>query len=636
MGTDISEIQATSLNYSSEIQAQLNDVLASLASGVLIDAPSVSEPSTPDSPSIAGTPSAPNVQGLSFTAPEAPTAPELATATVPDVSTPTLTATAPELSFPIFDDITFPDAPGDAPTVTDIDIPADPDVTLPDVPELLDTDVPSIPGIVIPQFEGVRPTLPAMDTPGQVFAYQEGEFSNPLWTALRDQLADDLQNGGDVSAIAGMANLAVQDIAAVIDDRERKKEEIRNRYAAQGFATGCGPAEELMRLAERDADRDIQRIRWQTTSRQMELTVQSRQFTVQQALQAVVSVALDVFNQGANRALDAAKAGAQFAYQDVDARISLFNCQVSAFQAEATVMEARIRASLAVLEQSKQQLEAARIRGELNQQRVATYSAQIQAVGQIVEIFKARMTAVQVAADVQKSRLQAYETGVQAYAARVNATTAQYNAKVAQISGEKAKAEVYSEQVRAYSAAVEGAKTTAEIGSIRADIVAKHNASAVSLYQASTAAYQANWQGIIGQVDALVKNTANVIAAYDAQTRGATAENDARLRKFLGDTQVYQSRLQASVQEADMSLRWGESKARLNQASMQAIAQVLGSAISSALAQVHGSASDSNSTSKATSDVTATSTSTSTVDSTSKSTSNGYSESKNYNYTASV
>uniref|UniRef100_I2Q1D1 Uncharacterized protein n=1 Tax=Desulfovibrio sp. U5L TaxID=596152 RepID=I2Q1D1_9BACT len=632
----ISQIQQTSINYGSEITEVLYGVLGQLGAGVLIDAPNVAIPSEPGSPSMAGLPTAPTVPGLELTAPAAPVAPTLAAADVADVEVPAFDVVAPTLTFPSFDDIVFPAAPGEAPAINDVALPADPDVVLPAVPTLDAIDIPAMPSLVVPQFEGTSPVLPAMDTPGQVFFYQEGAFGNPLWDALRDQLADDLRNGGDVSAIAGMANLQAQAIAAIMENRERKKEEIRNTFAAQGFAKLPGPALAQMRLVERDADRDIQALQWQLTSKQAELTVQHRQFTVQQALQAVIGVAVEVWNQGNNRALEAAKAAVAAAYQDVDARVSLFNCQVSAYQAEAAVMEARVRAALAGLEKAKLDLEAAKTRGELNQQKVQTYVAQIQAVGQVVEVYKARLQGAATLADVQKSRLQAYETTVQAYASRVNATTAQFNARVAQISGEQAKAQVYESQVRGYQARMDAAKTQAEIGSIRANIVAEANKSRVALYQADTDAYRAAWQGILGQIDAVVKNTANLVQVYDAEVRGASSDNDIRLRKFLADLQAWQARLTASIQTADLSLRWGETKARANEAAQQATAQVLGQLAASAMGQIHGSAALSDSTQDSTS--TSESHQISESTSTQTSTSHGSSDSTthNYNYTASV
>jgi hypothetical protein len=632
--TTITQIQTASRDYGTQITSELYSVLGQLASGAVIDAPNVSFPSEPGGPSLTGMPSAPAVPGLEFRAPSAPVAPTLAATDVADVEVPQFAIAAPSLVFPTFDDIVFPAAPGDAPLIEDVAMPADPDVVLPDVPTLSDVDIPAMPDLIVPQFEGVRPVLPAMDTPGQVFFYQEGEFSSPLWEALRDQLADDLRNGGDVGTIAGMANLNAQAVAAIVEDRERKKEEVRDTFAAMGHAKLHGPALAAIQRIERDADRDIQNLQWQLTSRRAELTVQNRQFTVQQALAAVTGVCLEVWNQSNGRALEAAKATVAAAYQDVDARVSLFNCTVSAYQVEAAVMEARIRAALAGLEKAKLELEAAKVRGELNQQRVQTYVAQIQAVAQIVEVFKARLQGAATKAEVQKAKLQAYESSVQAYASRVNATTAQYNAKVSQITGEKAKAEVYESQVRGYQARVDAAKTQAEIGSVRAGIVAEANKSAVALYQADTDAYRANWQGILGQIDAAVKNTANLVQVYDAQVRGTTSDNDIKLRRFLADLQAWTSRLQASVQAADLSLRWGESKARLNEAAQQATAQVLGQLAASAMGQIHGSAALSDSSSDSTSVSEQHSVSESTSKSESKS--SGYSENYNYNQSLSA
>jgi len=636
-GQKVGEIHQSALQYQQQLYTSVTTGISQLLAGVLMPAmPAVSYPEAPEGASLASLPSAPGLPAADVVAPTAPTAPSLVQPEITDVTVPVFNAVPPEIAFPTFDDIVFPESPGEAPVLADVDLPADPDVTLPDAPSLSEVDVPAMPSLVIPQFEGVRPTLPAMDTPGQVFVYNEGQFESPLWDALQGQLVDDLLHGGNVSAILETAGIFAQQERWIVDERERKKEEVYAEAAARGFERLSAVDNARIRLIEQDAEKSLEALLNQITAKKAELTVQNRQFVIEKALAAVVGVCLDVWNSGNNRALEAAKATVAAAYQDVDARVALFNCQVAAYNAEAAVLEARIRASLSELEAYKTAMEGARVRGELNQQEVALYVARVQAVGELIQIYKARMEGAAVKAEVQKARIQAYETSVQAFAARVNASTAQINARVARITGEKAKADVFEVQARAFQSQVEAAAATARIGEIRANIAGQLNASNVNLFQAEMQGYQAVWQGRLGQAEAVSRHAANLVALHQATISGVSAENQAKVQNALARVQQWSARLEASIKEAGLSLQWGQAVAELRKSAAATAAQVAGQGFASAGAMVHAAVSlgasygDTVSEGHSVSESTQTSTSTSTQRSTS------YGESKNYNYTASV
>ena len=635
----IGSIQQNSLQYQqqlySSVQAGIGQLYAASAFAAPA-APGVVYPSVPDAASLTPLPAAPGLPEGEVVAPAAPAAPTLVQPDIPDVTVPVWNGLPPEIDFPSFDDIVFPESPGEAPVLAEVDLPADPDITLPDAPELSEVDIPAMPSLIIPQFEGVRPVLPAMDTPGQVFVYNEGQFESPLWEALQGQLAEELRHGGDVSAILETAGVFAQQERWIVAERERKREEVYAEAAARGFERLSGPDQARIRLIEQDAEKSLEGLLNQITAKKAELTVQNRQFVIEKALAAVVGVCLDVWNSGNNRALEAAKATVAAAYQDVDARVALFNCQVAAYNAEAAVLEARIRASLSELEAYKTAMEGARIRGDLNQQAVARYVARIQAVGELIQIYKARMEGAAVKAEVQKARIQAYETSVQAFAARVNASTAQINARVARITGEKAKAEVFESQVRAFQGEVEAAAATARIGEIRANIAGQLNASNVNLFQAEIQGYQALWQGRLGQAEAVSRHAANLVALHQSAISGVSAENSAKVQNALAAVQLWSARLEASIKEAGLELQWGQAVAELKKSAAATIAQVAGGALASAGAMIHGTvslgASWGNSVSEGHSVTESTQTSTNT------STQHGSSEttSRNYNYNASV
>jgi hypothetical protein len=633
----VTSIQQSSMQYQSQMFSEVRTALNSLSTLRMIG---VSHPINtsggPDGVSLTQRPGTPGLASPVVAAPDAPAAPDLAEPEIPDVEVPTFSGTAPVLVFPGFDDLELPEAPGAAPMVAEPVLPADPEVELPDVPTFEAVDIPAMPSLITPQFEGMRPVLPDMDTPGRVFVHEEGQFESPLWTALRQRLLEDLQGNGDVAAILETGRVFEQQERWVVAERERRKEEIVAEYSAMGYERLPGEAHERIRLVELDAEKSLEGLLNTIAAKKADLTIQSRQFAVEKSLAAVVGVCLDVFNKGNERALEAAKATAQFAYQDVDARVALFNCQVAAFSAEAAVFEARIRAALADLEAYKTAMEGARIRGELRQQDVSLYLARLQGVGQIVEQYKARLQGASIVADIQKTRIQAFETSVQAYIGQVNAVTAQVNARVARITGEKARAEAFESEVRAFQGQVEAAGAVAKIGEIRANVAGQLNASRVQLFGALTQAFQAEWQGRLGQAEALSRHAANLVALFQADTSGVSAENQAKVQQLVAEVQKWQAQLNASVEVARLDLQQMQAAGDLQGRAAMAVAQVAGQGFAAAGNMVHAAVTLGSSWSDAVSDAKSVSESTSEIKSVSTSTSSNYGESKNYNYNASV
>lgn len=639
MGSDarsqIFEIQAASTSLQSQMLALVNSAAGQLMGFGGIPNVSVSHIGSPEAPSLTSFPTAPGVPPFGdITTPTAPTAPPVETAEVADVVIPTLTATPPSIVFPTFDDIPFPTAPGDAPALTDITVPADPSIILPSPPVWEDFDIPTMPDYVAAKFEGTRPTLPAMDTPGQVFFWEESSFSPALWEALQSQLLADIQGGGDVTSILALAGMFAEQERWVAEQGVQRKEVIEARCRARGFARLTGAARAEMRLIDLDIEKSLAATKAQAVAKQAELSIQYRQFLLEQATGLVVNVELAKWNASNNRAIEAGKIAGEFAYQDLDARVKWFNASLALFQADAAVLEAKIKAALGELDAYKTAMEGARIRGELRDSDVKAYLGQLQGVSQIVEIFKGRLQGAQVAADIQKTRLQAHEIQVQSFVASVNAVRAQYDAKVAQITGEKVKSDVYDSQVRAFVAQLGGAKTVAEIGAIKAGIVSDRNKTATAIYQGAVEAYRAEWSGVSAQVEKMSKQADAIARIYTAEVQGASSDNDSRVRKFVADVQAFVAEMDASVKEAGLILDHGKANAELQQRALSTIAQVSGQGLSAALQQIHGSASLGASDSVSESTSKSESVSESTVTSTSQSNSSSFSE--NYNYNQSI
>lgn len=629
------EVQQASSALQDTMLGYVTSAVTALASSTAIPDVEVSHASTPEAPTLVSSKSAPTLPDFSKSSdPTEPTAPTLETTEVADVDIPVFSATAPNITFPSFDDIPFPDDPGNAPALSDITIPDDPEFTLPDPPSWDDIDVPTMPDYVTPNFEGTRPVLPEMTTPGQVFAFEQADFSPPLWDALQAQLLEDLQNGGDLTNLFALAGMFAEQERWIREDGTQRKEQIEAQWRAKGYSRLPGPAQAQLRLVDLDTEKSLAATRTQATAKQAELAVQYKQFVIEQAGTVTANISLAHWNYANQRVFDAARVTAEMAYQELDARVKVHNLALALYQADAAVFESKIKAALSALEAYKTAMEGAKILGDLRDIDVKVYLGKLQGVGQVIEVYKSRMQAAQIQAQVNTSRLQAFESEVTAYTARVNAVRAHFDALVAQISGEKAKADVFTAQVGAYTAQIGGSKTLAEIGSIQSGIVSDRNKVKAQLYDSAVRAYSAKWQGVATEVDRLSKRADAIVKLYQAESAADAGENDSKARLYAAAVQGFAVEADVSIKEAQLILGRAQTIAEINQKALAVVAQVSGQGLASSLSQVHVTAGLSSSDSTSTSDSTTKATSTSTSTSTSASKSQSFSE--NYNYSQSM
>lgn len=583
-------------------------------------------PDAPTAPSLVGMPVVPSLGEVVMDPVVAPTAPTLVEVTIDDVVIPTFDVADPALVFPDAPTLTTPTDPGDAPAVNDIDIPVAPDYDLPSVPTFEDTVLPTMPGLITPNFEGDRLPIPDITSPGALFVHTEEEFTSALQDAVKAKLADDLAAGGTGIGATAEAALWERSRRRLDEELARKRQESSAAYAALGAPFPPGVMIADLRKVGRDHEDSILDLDRDITVEQARLAQQNAQFVIEKAI-AEVSLEADHFNNVKARAFEIAKTAVDFAFRDVEAKVSIYNASVARFTASTQLYEAQIRGMLGTLEAYKAQLDGARIEGEIKAQRVALYKAQIEGVQAIISVYTSRLEAARIQSDVIKAKLEAYESKVRAYVARFEGETAKINAYQARLAGEKAKAEVYTSQVAAFESRVRAVGAQAEIAKTKAAIVTEKNASLTDAYKSDVAAFSAKIDAAKAKVDAMVKRESLDVDSYKAQVEAAQSTNDALVRRYGADAQIWETRGRLAIEDTklfmDNAMRRVEVLSKQFQATAQFLAQMVAGALNAVNASVSLGYSENASQSQSESESTSTSTSTST----SNSETSGYMES---------
>jgi hypothetical protein len=500
---------------------------------------------------------------------------------------------------PLLIDIDLPDplaitVPA-GPDLTVVGTPVEPDFTLPPVPQLLALNLPDAPTFDLAPFTETAPTAPGV--PDIAFLWDEVAYESDELAALNTRLLD-LVNGatsgwsGEVEAAMWNKECdagAMLTFAAV--------EQALQDSAARGFTMPGGQMVRIVQQALGDSlakDAEASRA---VMVEAVRLEQQNFQFAFGQAMQLEARL-IELFNQVQARALDAAKLRVSVAIDLFNARLNLYQAEVSAFGVKVDVFRARMQAVLGRLELYKAQLQAVHLRGELNVQMVDQYSAQIQAVKTGADIFKARVEAVALTVATNRGRTELYRADVEAYAALVKGNGALVAGYLAQVQAEKSKAQMFGHEVAAYGARVDAYRvlTDARLADVTFQ-VKQLQEFPMALYRAQIEGYQVQVQAEAARLGATADVFTQRIEAYAAVERAGAQLGSAQADAAATTTRLYASRAQIALQDGMNRIRLVQVNEETAQSALRAAGQLTTQLASAAMSARNVSAALTGSTS---------------------------------------
>jgi len=561
-----------------------------LASLEGVDAPEITIPAAPDTPELTAQPDAPSLNTPTLGSLTIADAPVLDTLDLPEVTIPDFTATAPTISISDKPELDEPDAPGTMPAWEDISLPGEPDIDLPTPPVLDAVTIPNFETFIRPMFDGDRPAAPTFEAPGRLYLYQEGAFSSEIQDAIEQQIYDGLLAGGDIKAIAGMAAYIEQVRSEAARTLRVEQAAIRDGWAARGLDGPTGADQDKEQLAQwRYADTINERVA-QITGKQCELTLQHYEFLITNGISAV-GLRLDTYHKVQQRALDSARATAEFGYKCVEMQVGVYNLQIARYQADVALFEANVRAASEVLDEQRLYLQRAQLASELRKQAIDEYVARCQALNVTVEVFKTRIQAALAKITAQNEKITAFRATVDVYVAKLNAMVSRYNVWGQEIAANKTRVDLYQAQAGAFATQVSAQKVVADIAAVRAGVADSSNKGKISLYQAGLDGSKVELSRMTAELDAALRTAATQIQLYDSKTKSVASENEAKRGLSALQVQEWTANLNTLVEQARLSLQYAQTMADLAQKAQIAAAQTASQLAASALGSRHASAS---------------------------------------------
>jgi hypothetical protein len=440
---------------------------------------------------------------------------------------PTFTDAAPTINLPATPGALDVEAPGDSPDITtDFIFPDSPTVSLPTVPTFEELSLPSAPNIDLPSFSMDIPAIPAtLNPPGLIFQFTEEEYSSSLMTALTNELMGRIQNGG--TGLNPAIEQAIWDRARNREDQNavRSENQVKVEQAAQGFSRPQGSHfAALDQLAQETQNKNADLSR-EIAIKQAELEQRNIEFAMQTSLSLEQSW-LQYHNQVQQRAFEAEKFVQQTALDLYEADIKKFGLQLDVYKTYSQAFESRVKAELAKAEVFRTELEAQKLIGDINQQKVALYEAQLSGIRTSVDIYTAEVGAVKSQIEAEALKIQNFRSLVEVYSAQVASKKSEYDMYTAAVEGEMAKINIYDSKIKAFVSRVEAysKQVDTETKRIDSDI----------------------------QVEGLrLKDYLSKLEAAVQQSKVQATISSAKVDAFRGEADLYRSRIDAETSRVD-------------------------------------------------------------------------------------
>lgn len=572
-----------------------------------------------------------------FDLPQIPLAPTFTPTSeqIPDADTPAAPTvkqfgTVSAFQEPVFGDpdslvsdlATVDEPPAFAPSVTGINIPHSPApidtsnspqrpviaaVNIPAAPTLSRPSMPTLHDLVIPEF--IFPDLPVFDqtapdfdgsAPSQVMNWSEPAYESELLDELVAKVRWMMAGGTGIPPIVEMA---LFDQARVREDMTAHKatQEAFETWAGRGFDMPPGMLAKQVNAALEANQLQVNALSREIMAKSAVWEIENLRFAVQQGL-ALEQLLVNIFNNMAQRAFEAAKYQLESQLALFNAQVGLFNARQAGYTAAAQVFETRLKGELAKLDIFKAEVEGQKAIGEVNEQQVKLYQASLQALESEVGIYKAQMEGARVQAEVSSNTIAAYRADIEAYAARLNADKVRFDAYETEVRAETAKMGILEAESRAYASTIQAfeSKNNIRVAKIKAKVDA---------VQAMVGKYTAEIEGERSRVNAEVEVIRANTGAYTADVGRYTAEIQAASSEQEMHARMIEARLRNNIALFEVQLKEYDAlvqriieEARLKNEAGKAAAQIASQIASGAMAGMHVSASLSGSGSLSSSD----------------------------------
>lgn len=319
------------------------------------------------------------------------------------------------------------------PTIGDIDVPDAPEHTDPTAPIIQDIDLPNPINVEIIPFDLDFPEDTISDSDLTQFEYVEAEYISAFKDALTEKFLSDISDPN-----SGIPDDVLQ--AFLNRDEVRQQiilEDAIDSVLAEGMKLGYPIPPGALQSQVNKVYSDDQ-IRKDDKSREQailewEKTVENVKLAVANAIQ-YDGLLMAHADRVADRALDASKSIVTLGIAAFNVQVDRFRIRLEAYKTGSQAYAERLRGELAKVEVYKAQMSAAKLQGDIQEQRVTIYTRQVEAINSLFNRYRTEVEAQRVKASIEAERLNAFRTRVTAQVDKVRALVSTYEADTSRYS----------------------------------------------------------------------------------------------------------------------------------------------------------------------------------------------------------
>ncbi len=497
-------------------------------------------------------PVAPDVPlaALAFNAPTLPVAPPTVDlGTYAGSEAPVLTDVAPTLLLPNTPNVPTVAAPGAAPTIAAPSIPVAPAISMPTVPALQQINLPAVPVFSIPTFGGTAPVFDA-PIPLENFSFSPAQYVSALLDTVTSSITSMLAGNGLPAAVAlALRNRAYTEVNA---EELRTVAAAYDESAARGFFEPSGLLNRRITEARIEAMRKRSAASRDVYVQDQTVAVENLRFAVTAGIQ-LEGQTIALYNAQTEMQFESAKYALQVALSILTARVSVFNAQSQAYAVDAQVYRDLIAGAMAQVQIYSAEVEAQRAIGEINQQTVALYTAQLQGVNTVVEVYKSQLSAAETIARVNMSEVEAYTAQVRAYSAQIEAQSEQWSAYKTQVDAQLGKAQFYGTTVQAYSERVRAWSATESTKQEATKLQLSQGQLSLDAWKAKVDLYDAQLKGEMARVASVGDMFHDQTSIYAAQAQVTASSAEVDSRRFQLNLAQEQAIVETEMKRADQT-----------------------------------------------------------------------------------
>ena len=428
-------------------------------------------------------------------------------------------------------------------------MPVEPGYALPDVPTFEVLNLPPAPTIDLPVFDAEKPTF--IEPPfNETWDFTPEPYTVMLMDKIITEL-DPMLQANDLLPDAIRTAMFQKGRSRIEVENQRAVDTFISDFGSRGFDLPPGAIAGGVREIRQDGQNKVAEYNRDIIIEQFKEMVENKRFAIVQGI-AAEGVFITLHIEENKVLLQAAQFQRDSAMALLNSRISIAQLKTTIYQAEASVFEARIRASLATVELYKAQVEGEMAKGQINEQRVRLYEGMLRGIGVLVDFYRSRLEAVKIQSDVDKNIVDRYKATVDAFDSRWKAYASEVQGYVASVDGEGRKADVYKTRVEAQAKRVDAWASKASLDMDVEKLRMTGHGLDLETYKAKLSQFAARIQGEQTRLGAVAQRADALSRMYTAEASVESAASAATDRSFELGLSKAKAEVDAQLSRANM------------------------------------------------------------------------------------